>query len=271
MGSKRMSSSKSSRTERGSNVAKIGLQLYSVRETAEKDFLGTVRKVAKMGYHGVQFAGFFNTPAKELKQVMDETGIIAAGSHMGYETLQKEKLGATLNYNYEIGNDLIICPGLPGEFHEHADGYKRAAEFFNEVGEACRGEGFTFGYHNHGFDFDKINGQTKFDILFGNTDPSLVKIELDCYWATHAGIDPWKIIEKYQERCVSLHIKDMKRVGDQKVSTEIGGGELDIAGLLKVGEQCGTRWFTVEQEDFERDPMESAEINVRNLKQIVKV
>lgn len=249
-------------------MAKIGLQLYSLRDKTKEDFLGTIRKVGEMGYDGVQFAGFFDTPAEKVKQVMGEAGVVAAGSHMGYDTLLGEELDRTLAYNQVIGNGLIICPALPGNLQGSVDAYKRAAESLNMIGERCEQQGFTFGYHNHHFEFaDLGDGQRGFDILFENTDPAFVKMELDCYWASHAGFDPEEIIRKYKDRCVSMHIKDMKRVGEKKVTTEIGDGELDIKGLLNIGDQHSVRWFTVEQEDFDQDTLESAAVNLTNLKE----
>ncbi|HET7579473.1 MAG TPA: sugar phosphate isomerase/epimerase [Bacillales bacterium] len=250
-------------------MGKIGIQLYSVRDKTSEDFLGTVRKIGELSYDGVQFAGFFGTPARELKNVMDAAGVVSAGSHMGYETLLGDELEKTLSYNREIDNDLIICPSLPEELKDSADGFKKAAESLNVIGDKCKKQGFTFAYHNHNFEFRDLGGQRGFDILFENTDPELVKMELDCYWATHGGYDAREIIEQHKGRCVSLHIKDMKRVNGEKVSTEVGNGELDIQGLLQVGNQYEVRWFTVEQEDYERDSLESASINVQNLKELI--
>lgn len=248
-------------------MGKIGLQLYSVRDKTGEDFLGTLREVGKMGYDGVQFAGFFETPAIQVKKTMDEVALRSAGTHMGIDTLLGDQLNETLAYNKAIGSDLVICPWLPEEMRTDADAYRRTAETLNAVGEKCQQEGFVFGYHNHDFEFQKLNdGKRGFDILFDNTDPNLVKMELDCYWVTYAGYDPLKIIEKYRDRCVSLHMKDMKRKEGKKVSTEIGNGELDISRLLEAGNQYGVQWFTVEQEDFENDSLVSAEINLRNLK-----
>lgn len=248
-------------------MGKIGLQLYSVRSAAEKDFLGTVRRVADMGYDGIQFAGFFDTPAKELKKVLDEKGIVAAGSHVAIDQLKGDKLKETLEYNREIGNNLLICPWLPVELRKTGDDYKKVAEELNEIGKICKEEGFTFAYHNHDFEFNTFENGTGFDILFGNSDPDYVKVELDCYWATYADLDPQAIIEKYGDRVVSLHIKDMKEENGEKRSIEIGSGVLDIASLFKVGNQFGVEWFVVEQEKFDGDPMESSKINIDKIKQ----
>lgn len=246
----------------------IGLQLYSVRSAAEKDFLGTVRNVAAMGYDGVQFAGFFDSPANEVKQVLDETGIQVAGSHTGLDLLTGDKLKESILYNQEIENDLLICPYLPVEKRNSVDAYKRTAEQLNEIGHVCQENGMRFAYHNHNFEFEKFADTTGFDLLFSQTDADLVKMELDCFWANYAGHQAERIIEKQGDRVISLHMKDMTEVNGKKRSIEIGEGVLDIAGLLQKADSVD--WFVVEQEDFDRDPMESAKINQDNLRGILK-
>lgn len=246
-------------------MANIGLQLFSVWQYAEKDFLGTVERVADLGYKSVQFAGFFGTTASEVKALMDRKGIKAAGAHVPIEQLDKDKIEETFEYHQKIGNSLIIVPALPKEMRESAEDYLKTAEKLNEIGETCKQAGFKFGYHNHDFEFRSMDGQTGFDLLFKNTDPDLVKMELDCYWATYAGYDPLEILSEHQDRCLSLHLKDIKTVGDQKVSTEIGNGELNIEQLVKTGLDYGVEWFTVEQESFEMDPFDSLKISAKNL------
>jgi len=153
---------------------------------------------------------FFNTPATELKNCMERVGLAAAGSHMPFESLTGSKLMESLEYNRIIGNDLIICPILPEEYRKDEEGYYRAAEQLNSIGRVCYENGFTFAYHNHDIEFEDLgNGKTGFDILFEETNQDLVKIELDCYWASYSAVDPNQIISAYQDRIVSLHMKDM--------------------------------------------------------------
>ncbi|WP_163582547.1 sugar phosphate isomerase/epimerase family protein [Gracilibacillus saliphilus] len=251
-------------------MGKIAIQLYSVRDHTSKDFLGTLRKLGEMGYEAVQFAGFFDTPANELKQVMDESGLVAAGSHMPFDSLTGDQLEASLTYNKTIGNDLIICPILPEELRADEGAYYRAAEELNEIGRKCSEAGFTFAYHNHNMEFfDLGNGKRGFDILFEETDREYVKMELDCYWATHAGVDPLQTIKAYDDLVVSLHIKDMTVENGEKRSIEIGKGSLDITTLWETGESVGVNWYVIEQEQFDGDPLESAEENVVNLKEVI--
>lgn len=246
----------------------IGLQLYSVRDATAVDFLGTVRKVADMGYDAVQFAGFFDTPASEVRRVLNDTGIRVAGSHTGLDLLTGDKLKKSILYNQKIENDLLICPYLPEEKRNSSDAYKQIAEELNKIGQVCKENGMRFAYHNHNFEFETFAGMTGFDLLFNETDASLVKMELDCFWANYAGFNAKSIVGKNGTRVVSLHMKDMIVTDGKKKSVEIGEGMLDIAGLLKTANQV--EWLVVEQEDFNRDPMESAKINHDNLRELVK-
>ncbi|MFC4388717.1 sugar phosphate isomerase/epimerase family protein [Gracilibacillus marinus] len=251
-------------------MGKIAIQLYSVREHTQKDFFGTLRKLGDMGYEAVQFAGFFDADSQELKGVLEESGLVAAGSHMPFESLLGDQLEESLAYNKVIGNDLIICPILPEAYRTSEEAYYKAAEELNEIGRKCHDAGFTFAYHNHDMEFfDLGNGKCGFDILFEETDKTYVKMELDCYWATHAGIDPLQTIQSHEDIIVSLHMKDMTVENGQKRSIEIGKGTLDIHSLWNQGEKSGVKWYVIEQEQFDGDPLVSAKENVVKLKQLI--
>lgn len=250
-------------------MGKVGLQLFSVWRDAEQDFLGTFQKVIDLGYEGVQFAGFFNTPAETVEKLLTVNKTLVAGAHVGLPQLLNGELERTLEYHHIIQNKLIVCPALPKNMRQTSDDYKKSAEVLNQIGEACKRSGFTFAYHNHDFEFQPFAGQTGLELLFDNTDSELVKMELDCYWASFAGHDPLEIIRNYKNRVVSLHIKDMKIENGKKRGTEIGNGLLDIKSLVQIGNRFGIEWFTVEQEEFDIDPYESLTINVNNLKKLL--
>ncbi|QGS69489.1 TIM barrel protein [Oceanobacillus sp. 143] len=222
-----------------------------------------------MGYTGVQFAGFENYTAEAVKSTMAEAGIIAAGAHVQLELLEN-RLDETLKYHETIGNDLIIVPYLQESRRTTADDYKRTAELLNDIGNKMKAEGFSLGYHNHNFEFDRFDSETGFDILYENTDASNLKMELDCFWASYAGYDPVTIIEKYADRCVSLHIKDMKLEGAEPISTELGTGTLPLSTYISKGNEIGVKWFIVEQEHFTKDPLESAAENVKAIRSILE-
>lgn len=249
-------------------MEKMGLQFWSIREEMAQDLLGMIEKAAEMGYTGVQFAGFFDHSAEDVKAKMDEVGIMAAGAHVQLTDLENN-LDETLKYHETIGNNLIIVPYLPENMRTTAEDYKRTATILNNIGEKVHAKGFTLGYHNHDFEFDMFDGKTGFEILFENTAENHLKIELDCFWASYTGNNPVAIIEKYANRCVSLHIKDMKVEGNQHISTELGTGTLPLADYVQKGKEHNVKWFIVEQEHFTKNPVESAAQNAKELSDII--
>jgi len=249
-------------------MAKIGLQLYSIKELTQKDFIGTLKKVAETGYEGVEFAGFFNTPAKELKKALDDFGLKCCGSHTGINLLT-DNIEETLQYNLEIGNPYIICPGVPETMRNGADAYKRLADLFNKIGEKCKEHNLQFGYHNHSAEFKIYDGQYGLDILLDNTDPDLVQMELDTFWAEYAGVSSVDFMKRHPKHCATLiHIKDMKSK-EEKVNTEIGKGVMDFVTITKLAKELGIKWYIVEQEEFEIPQLESIKQSLQYLKEIL--
>lgn len=248
-------------------MGKIGLQLYSIKELTQKDFLGTLKKVAETGYDGVEFAGYFNTPAKELKKVLNDSGLQPAGSHIGISMLQ-ENLDNVIEYSLEINDPYIICPGIPDEMRNSLDACKRTAELFNKIGIKCRDNGIKFGYHNHSSEFQKHNGEYILDIFAANTESDLMFFELDTFWVEYAGLKSIDFINKYQNRCSILHIKDMKSI-EQKINTEIGKGIIDFKEIISLGKKYNTEWYTVEQEEFDIPQLQSIGESLDYLRKIV--
>ncbi|MEX2461067.1 MAG: sugar phosphate isomerase/epimerase [Paenibacillaceae bacterium] len=244
----------------------IALQLYSIKELTQVDFLGTLEKVAKIGYDGVEFAGYFATSAKDLKKALDTLGLKAAGSHEGIDAL-KSRLEDSIAYALEIGSPYIICPGIPDEMRSNKDDYLKTADLFNKIGQRCKENGLQFGYHNHDIEFQKFEGEYGLDLLVKHTEPELLFVELDTYWVEYSGLRSIDFIEKYAERCRILHIKDMKSLADKR-NTEIGAGIMDFKKIILAGQKHGVQWYTVEQEEFEIAQLRSIEESLTYLKSI---
>jgi sugar phosphate isomerase/epimerase len=249
------------------NMDPIALQLYSIKELTAVDFLGTLEKVAKIGYDGVEFAGYFDTSAKDLKRVLDGLNLRAAGSHVGIDDL-KHNLEHSIAYALEIGNPYMICPGIPEEMRRNADDYKKLSDFFNKVGLRCKENGLQFGYHNHDFEFQQFDGEYGLDLITKQTESDLVFMELDTYWVEFSGLRSIDFIEKYADRCRILHIKDMKSAADKR-NTEIGAGIMDFKAIIAAGQKQGVQWYTVEQEAFEIPQLTSIEASLKYLKSII--
>lgn len=245
----------------------IGLQLYSIKELTQKDFLGTLEKVAQIGYNGVEFAGYFDTSARELKKVLNGFGIQPAGSHIGIDKLQND-LKQVIEYSLEINDPYIICPGLPPHMRDSAEAYKRTAEAFNTIGLACKENGIRFAYHNHDFEFQTFDGEFGLDLLLKNTQPDLVFMELDTYWVEYSGLKSVDFINRYRERCPVLHIKDMNNA-EEKRNTEIGKGIMDFQEITAAGKKMGVQWYTVEQEEFTMPQLQSIGESLQYLRSIL--
>lgn len=242
----------------------VALQLYSVRDETEKDMLGTLEKVAGMGYTGVEFAGFGNIPARKMKAELARLGLKAVASHTGLQLL-REKLDKEIEYNLEIGNKYIICPY---NTYETKEDFLETAAFLNETGEKCRAAGLQLGYHNHDHEFRIFDGEYGLDILLHIASPKNLVAEIDSGWVFYAGIDPAEYIVKYKGRCPLIHIKDFL-TRSEKSYTEIGNGIVDISAIIKAAETAGTEWLIVEQDASSRSTLESVKICIDNLTKLL--
>lgn len=235
----------------------VALQLYTVRDETARDFAGTLERVAQIGYKGVEFAGYGNLSAQEMSVLLTETGLIPVSTHLALGMLQDAQLDASIRYCQDIGCTYIVLPSLPGESRTR-EGMQALAPRLNAIGQRCREQGITFAYHNHNFEFAHVDGAYLFDSLLQATDPSLVKIELDVYWAAFAGVDPVEYLQTLGERVALLHLKDM--AADRSM-TEVGKGTLDMQGMCEFAQARGL-WGVVEHDHPQIPSLESARISL---------
>ncbi len=244
----------------------VGLQLYTVRDDCAKDFKGTVRAVAAIGYHGVELAGGGGLTAKEMKSLLEETNLQVAGSHAGLDDL-RSKLDEVVEFSLSIGNKRVICPYLPQEFQDKgAVGYREAGKILDEIGAKLGEKGLSLSYHNHSFEFSgKDGGQFFLDVLLSSASAKNLKAEIDTYWIQHGGCDPIEYIKTYSGRIELLHIKDMLD-GEKRSFAEIGAGILNWDGIFKAAEAAGVEWYLVEQDLCAGPPIESARKSLEYMK-----
>jgi sugar phosphate isomerase/epimerase len=246
----------------------IALQMYTLRDETTRDFAGTLRNVAEIGYAGVEFAGTGGLGAAELRRLLDDLNLRPAGSHTGLDQLESN-LNAALDYNQAMGNHFVVCPYLPQERRGSADAYRALGDVLNRAGAACKQRGLQLCYHNHDFEFQQFDGQYALDILYAATDPDLVKAELDTYWIKKGGADPAAYIRQYFGRCPLIHLKDI--APDAKGSfAEVGEGTQDWPAIFAASEAGGARWYIVEQDVCPRPPLESVAISLGNLRKMGK-
>lgn len=243
----------------------IGLQLYTVREDAGRDLLGTLKKLQTIGYREVETAGFYGKSGKELRKILADHGMTAPSAHTNMTELQKgmQKLvdGAA-----DVGAKYLICafPSLPPTKTATPaiakeitlDDWKWNAEQLNKLGELAKKAGLQAGYHNHNMEFRSYNGVIAFDELLKQTDPKLVTIELDLAWVVTAGLDPVKYLKQYPDRISLLHVKDVRKdavtaVDEIKTQTvEVGRGKIDWKRIFAACNPQHLKHYFVEQENF---------------------
>jgi sugar phosphate isomerase/epimerase len=245
------------------NTGSVALQMYTVRDETARDFVGTLRRVAEMGYTAVEFAGYGGLSSTEMNKVLKEVGLKAISTHVGLPALEKD-LAAQIEYCQDIGCPYLVLPWLD-ESRRNVEAIKQIAAHINEFGRQCHSRGITFGYHNHNFEFAQDNGKYLLDYLLEATDPSLVVLELDVYWAAYAGVDPSAYIRQHAGRIPLVHLKDMT---PERTYTEVGDGTLKLDGIYKVARESGCQWFIVEHDQPTIPSLESAQRSLQNLQKM---
>jgi len=232
----------------------IGVQLYSVRDECKKDFAKTVEQVAKIGYEAVEFAGYYNYKAKDLRKLLDNNGLKCCGAHIGIDTLLGDNLKESIEFHKIIGNKFLIVPGLHGKYKESAKAWMDTARIFNGIAEKLKPHDMFTGYHNHTVEFKPMEGKAPWDIFFSNTNKDVV-MQLDIGNCINGGADPVAFLKKYPGRAKTIHAKPFSKKGFKDV---IGKDEAPWAEIVKLCRTvAGTEWMIVEQEQYEKSSLES--------------
>jgi sugar phosphate isomerase/epimerase len=236
--------------------------LYTVRDDCQKDFKGTLKALAGMGYQGVEMAG--NTGGmspRELARFLHSLDLHAIGQHCGLEDI--------LNPRSEIYacaralNAAFVTTSLCGEVGKN---WPATIDRMVQAAAVAYSQGCVFTYHNHAQEMGLLNGVIAEDLVLARH--SLVQFEMDTYWIRRGGQDPVNIIRRYAGRAPEIHLKDMNPA-DQDF-TEVGRGNMDLPGILAAAEECGARWIIVEQDTCKRPALESARISIDSLKKLGK-
>jgi sugar phosphate isomerase/epimerase len=250
----------------------LGVQLYTVRDEAEKDLPKVLQAIHAIGYSEVEtYWDVYTHPPPQLKKMIADHGLQVHSGHFNYEGLEQK-----LDYAKELGVTYVICPMLPKDMWTSLDGFKKAADQFNLWGEKVRKMGMQFGFHNHNYEFRKFGQTTGFDTLMSRADANLVALEMDCYWITQAGEDPVKMMDKLGSRVKALHLKDRKAgfPTSQELNdaaqhfTPVGTGAIDYKSVLAAADRKGVKRLYVEQDFSQGPPMEALRTSFKNLEAI---
>jgi sugar phosphate isomerase/epimerase len=253
-------------------VFPYGVQLHTVRTELQKDFVRTIEKVASIGYTEVEFAGYFNHPPKEIRQLLDRLRLTAPGIHVPYNSIN-DSLRQTIDDALILGHRYIILPGVDENLRRTIDDWKRIAESLNRAGEISRKSGVQMAYHNHEAELLPINRIIPYHLLLEECAPELVSMEMDVYWIIVGGHDPNDYLSKYPGRFPLLHLKDAMKaklppgkdinsipLRDRFIMSDVGSGIIDWRQVLDTAAKTGVKHCFVEH-DHPSSPIESIKIS----------
>jgi sugar phosphate isomerase/epimerase len=270
------------RTARADALGKHpGIQLYTINDAMKADPGGALKRLREIGYVEVESAGFGGLSGKQFRGLLDDAGVTCPSAHLQFDVANLDRAfedAHTLGAKFAVASMMrVFVPNAPKDGLKSGmslDEAKRTAELANHIGEAAQRAGLQFTYHNHNFEFADLGGhQIGYDVLLKETDPKLVKFEIDCGWMIFAGHDPITYFHKYPQRFPMIHVKDFlaRRTGDTDMKgAELGHGTVDYKPIFAAGVKAGLQHYFVEQEGpFARmSTIEAARVDCEYLRSI---
>ncbi|MCL2517892.1 MAG: sugar phosphate isomerase/epimerase [Oscillospiraceae bacterium] len=244
----------------------VGLQIYTVRDFAEKNFKATMQAIKDMGYDYVEAAGFYGMNPADMRKIFDDIGLIAISAHVALADLNAD-LEKVIDDYITIGCKYIAIPYLDDGLRPGQDGFKQVLDDIVKIGKACKDKGVILSYHNHDFEFVKVEGDVfGFDYMYETISPEYLQTQIDTCWVKVAGECPAAYIKKYAGRCPTVHLKDFvgsksenmyELIGiDKKAEANVkfgfkpvGYGVQDFPPILEAAVASGAEYVIVEQDN----------------------
>lgn len=241
----------------------IGLQVYSVRNEAQKDLAGVLAQVAEMGYDGVEFAGYYNWPAEKIRKVLDQHNLKCCGTHTGVAAMTGEQFAKTVEFNKIIGNKNLIAPsGMRTNSKETCIEFGKQ---MSELAAKAKEQGMRVGYHNHAGEFDAKGGFVPWEVFASNSSKDVI-LQVDIGHVARSGANPATYMEKFPGRLITVHIKDFAK---GKPDPVVGEGEVDWPTMFRICEgEGGTEWYIIEDESREQ-VMQRIKTDIDNLRKLL--
>lgn len=239
-----------------------GLQLYTVRNELQQDFLGTLQKVADIGYKLVEFAGYGGISAPEMKKALDRLGLRTVSTYIGPDALEND-LQNQIDYARTIGARYITTGYSARRLADDA-GIREVIAALSKAGTEIKRQGLQLLYHPHAHEFEKRDGKMVLDRLIEGVGSDVLQLELDLYWAKKAGVDPMQALLTYKGISPLIHVKDIDKAGG---FAELGRGLIDWPSIFRILKDVGVQYYFVEQ-DVSPNPFESVKISLNYLKSI---
>ena len=246
----------------------VALQLYSIRDEVAKDFPGTLKKVKEMGYEGVELASFAGHDAADVRKFLDDAGLKAISAHVPFEALANDTEKTLADYK-SVGCEYIAIPWLDAKKAPGGEEFSSIVGTIEKIGKAAKAAGLYLLYHNHEFEFKKVDGVYGLDVLYDTISPEYLGTQIDTCWVKVAKVDPAEYIRKYKGRAPIVHLKDFIMEGDVTGSLyelignddevparssgfefrPVGQGMQDVPSILEASMYAGAEWVIVEQDE----------------------
>jgi sugar phosphate isomerase/epimerase len=249
---------------------KMGLQLFTVREPLTKDVAGTIKKIAGIGYEDCETYGYdpvqgkyYGLTAPAFKQLLAENNMVTTSGHYDFTKFFDKPADAIMRYTdqciegaHAVGHRYITWPWLDPAFRS-LENFRLLSEKLNAIGERVNKAGLGFAYHNHDFEFKDHDGENGYNIIMRETDPALVKLQMDLYWIMHSSkMSPSELFSRQPGRFVMWHIKDMDKIS--RDYSELGNGSIDFTVILPEASRAGLQYYYIEQGgNFAKNPIQS--------------
>ena len=268
----------------------VGIQLYGVRKSMAEDFEGTLKAIAEMGYEYVEFAGYYNKSAEEIKSILDKYGLKCISVHQSVDFYDNDP-DAAAEFLKSFGVKYSVIPWFEKDKLAGSEEWTASRDKFIKAAKILKAHGMKLGYHNHDFEFEKFDGKYLHDYIFDEIDSDLIDPELDTCWVHYAGINPADKIREFADRVEIVHLKDFdckelgggpaydlidsNGVGLKKKTREdngfvfrpLGMGRQNFHEILTACEEAGTKLVIVEQDQTYATPeLEAARISREYLK-----
>jgi sugar phosphate isomerase/epimerase len=266
----------------------IALQLYSVRDELEQDFAGTLKSVKALGYDGVEFAGLYGHKPAEINQLLKTIGLVPVSAHVPFADLVADPIKVVAEYA-EIGCQFIVIPYLMPDYRPGTEKFADVIAGARVIGQAANAAGLTLLYHNHDFEFEKLDGEYALDVLYNQVPADLLKTEIDTCWVNVAGENPAAYVRKYAGRAPVIHLKDFVMPGKKPAKLyeligiedeaqakvedvfefrPLGQGVQDFPEILQAARDAGAQWVVVEQDQpsMQKTPLDCAATSITYLK-----
>jgi sugar phosphate isomerase/epimerase len=258
----------------------VGLQLYTIRDAMAKDVPGSLKKVSDTGYKFLELANysdgkFYGYLPQDFKKMVNDLGMEIISSHAGVNPkgITTDEARKMAEDHANLGAKYCMQPWVDEADRKTISGYQKMVAEWNKVGKIMKDNGVQFGYHNHNFEFDTVEGKVPyFDVFLPEMDKNLITMELDLFWTTKAGQNPVELFKKYPGRFQLFHMKDMYTREQPFFKTEtsdfapVGEGVINFKEILAAKNTAGMKYMFVEQDKTKDDkPFDAIKTSITNL------